>query len=138
MKLAEFRKISDPFRAEVAAVFKKYGLELLPFKVTVDETTGAVFCKMEAIDPQTGTTPDAERYKANARFMGMKVEWLNQPFENGRHGTFKIIGMKARGDKCVLLEGPDGKKSYTCTPAQIIALFARKEAASAPPTAKAS
>lgn len=129
MKLADFRKISEPFRAELAAVFEKYGLELLPFKALIDEHIGSLSFKVEAIDRATGKSPDGERYRINAAYMGMKPEWLNQPFENGRHGTFKIIGLKARGDKCVILEGPDGRKGYTTTPSQIIALFARKEGA---------
>jgi hypothetical protein len=125
MKLSDYRKISAAVEADLKAALAKHGLALRPFGAKIDERLGIVRMTLEAADVNhksadgSATTPEAEIYKSNCLIFDLKPEWLNQPFRmNGT--TFKIVGMKLRGNKCILIEKDTAPgKIFVATPEQV-------------------
>lgn len=114
MNLQTFKRIAPGLDKEIAAVAEKYGLKAGKRRATVDELSGTISYRLELVDVNlkdaTGatTTPEAERFKLNAAYVGLKPEWLGQTFERGGR-KYKIVGMRGgRTVKSILVER-DGK-----------------------------
>lgn len=128
MKLVEYRKIAPAVAADIAAALLKHGLKMQPFGARIDERLGIVRMTIESVDVNhkaedgTATTPEKEIYKSNCYLFDLKPEWLDQTFTMSKV-AYKIVGMKKRGDKCVLVERSDNKKTYIMTPEQVRVYF---------------
>lgn len=130
MNLNQFRAVAPTIDKEIAAVFEKFGLKVGKRSATVDETTGTVNFRLALVDTNlkdksgNATTPEAERYKTQAHYLGLDPAWLGQTFKRGNK-TCKVVGLRAgRTMKPVFVE-IDGKSNYIFDVATIRAAFGK-------------
>lgn len=128
MLLKDYRKISKQVEDDLRAVMKKHGFDLKPFGAKIDERLGVVRMTLECRDVNhkgadgQATTPERERYKEFCVLVGMKPEWLDREIKCGRQ-TLKVVGLKPRGEKCLLLTDVVTQKTYVARPEAYVALL---------------
>lgn len=117
MNLKAFKMIAPAIDKEIEAVFAKFDLKVGKRSATINEVEGTVSFRLTLVDKNlkdekgNASTPEAERYKKNAVYFGLKPEWLGQTFKVGPK-SYKITGLRAgRTSKPVLCE-IDGKGSF--------------------------
>lgn len=118
MKLEAFRLIAPQIDKEVEAVFAKFGLKVDKRSASVDSLNGTVSFRLSLVDTNlkdkdgNATTPDAQFYRNNCTYIGLKPEWLNQEFKLGGRPA-KLVGLKNRRSPfCVCVEIGGSIKLY--------------------------
>ena len=77
--LETMRKLNPTLQAEVAAIFKKHGLDAKFGRGTFGESAGEIKLQVSV----AGTSLAAEEYKRSAIYFGLKPEWLGKTFTHG-------------------------------------------------------
>lgn len=131
MKLADYRLLAKQINADLEAVLEKNGFKVKRLNTSIDESLGILRLSIECADKNfkaadgSETSPERERYKQSARYIGLKPEWLDQVFSIGG-SVYKITGLKQRGKKCVCVRHEVDASARVIDPESVIRAFAAK------------
>lgn len=120
MKITQFDRVSLPIlrnsiNEALKAVGEKHGIELNAGNASYDTSLKSATFKLQVVVvDSTGVaySPRAEDFKRNAGLFGLKPEFLNETFADGRGTTYKVVGfdVKRRSKPFVIVCTTTGKE----------------------------
>ena len=112
----DLKTVNAELQKELAAVFKKYGVDAAFAGSRCDATQGEYKMRLSI----SGVDPYAESFKKNAKVFGMQPSWLGRSFKSFSGHTFTITGLDIKKRKRpVRCSRPGSDKTWIFTETEI-------------------